>query len=508
MKHTGEVFPRDEYNLRLKGNVHPDDYENPDPGDASYNLVVIGAGSGGLVSALGAAGLGARVALVEQHLLGGDCLNVGCVPSKALIRSAREARRVESAVEYGIHVRGELKVDFAEVMERVRKVRADISANDAVERCRDKGVDVYLGRGRFVSRDAVEVAGRRLCFSKAVIATGARPFVPPVDGLADCAYLTNENVFDLTSLPERLAVIGGGPIGCELSQAFAQLGSRVTVLSKAAQFLPKEDAFAAKILEGIFRREGVELCLGVDVRSVRQCGAKTAIEFEGQDGGAREIESDAVLVATGRTPNVEDMGLDAAGVEYDVRHGVEVDSRLRTTNPKIYAVGDVCMQYKFTHAADAAARMVIGNALFMGRGKVEDLIIPWCTYTEPEIAHVGLSESRAADEGIEIDTYKIDLSDVDRALTDGEEAGFAKIHTAKGKGRIMGATIVAQNAGDMISEVTLAMQSGAGLGDLSKTIHPYPTQAEVLRKAADAYNRTRLTPLVAKCMKKWLEWTR
>jgi mercury(II) reductase len=501
-----QVAPMDEYNAALVSNVHPPDWVNPEPAPR-YNLVVIGAGTAGLVTAVGAAGLGAKVALVERSLLGGDCLNVGCVPSKSVIRSSRAYADVRDAHLFGVRVPHEAEVDFPAVMERMRAIRARISHHDSAWRFQQLGVDVFLGEARFTSRNTVDVGRQTLRFKKAVVATGARAVEPPIEGLAEAGYLTNETVFSLTERPEHLAVIGGGPIGCELAQAFRRLGSQVTLIELAPQLLIREDADAAEILTHALRRDGVNIRFGTKVTRVMLSGGKKLIYAE--SGGRGDIVAvDEILVGVGRAPNVESLNLEKVGVEYDKRNGIVVNDRLQTTNPRIYAAGDVCMKYKFTHAADAAARIVIQNALFLGRKKLSAVTIPWCTYTDPEVAHVGFSEREAQERGVSIDRFMIAMSDVDRALADGEEEGFVKVLVKKGTDRILGATIVARHAGEMINEITLAMVESIGLGRLAGVIHPYPTQAEAIKKAADAYHRTRLTPGIKKLFSRWLAWTR
>jgi pyruvate/2-oxoglutarate dehydrogenase complex dihydrolipoamide dehydrogenase (E3) component len=496
----------DEHNRRLVSNVHPDGWRNPEPSER-YNLVVIGAGTAGLITAAVAAGLGARVALVERHLMGGDCLNVGCVPSKALLRASRVAAEARSSARYGIKLTGAVEPDFAAVMERLRRTRTAISADDSVERyANELGVDVFLGQAEFTGGDAVEVAGARLRFAKAVIATGARATAPPIEGLEEAGYRTNESVFSLTECPSRLAVVGAGPIGCELSQAFQRLGSRVSLLEMAPQVLVREDADAAAIVQRALERDGVDLVLGARLERVESTPEGRRIHYR-TDGEARSLDVDEILVGAGRAPNVEGLGLEGAGVEYD-RGGVRVDDRLRTTNPRIFAAGDCCMSWKFTHAADAAAKIVVRNALFHGRERLSRLVMPWCTYTDPEIAHVGLYAREAAERGIEVDTFEVPLERVNRALLDGQDEGFVKIHVRRGTDRPVGGTIVAAHAGEMISELTLAIVGRVGLGTLASVIHPYPTQAEGLKAAANAYMRTRLTPLVKRLFGLWLSWSR
>jgi pyruvate/2-oxoglutarate dehydrogenase complex dihydrolipoamide dehydrogenase (E3) component len=629
-----EMDRNDEHNARLIEHVHPPAWVNPTPAPR-YNLVVIGAGTAGLVTAAGAAGLGAKVALVERDLMGGDCLNVGCVPSKALIAAARAAASMGRASEFGIsnatsesarraattvpspqpcgerarvrgfdaettvnggessslhssflsdpppeepltltlspQSRGEgTGVNFARVMERLRSLRADIASNDSAARFQSLGVDVFLGEGRFTGPDTIEVAGQTLRFKKAVIATGARATHPDTPGLAEAGYLTNETVFNLTELPPRLAVIGGGPIGCELAQAFARLGSQVTLIVRSHQLLAREDEDAARIVQASLERDGVHVLLDAvveremstlvpapassrvaapvpspfpsppssgerarvrgpdcDVASIseqpaerrtphpnplpskaRGEGTGTKTIFVRRGGETIEVTADEILVGAGRTPNVEGLNLEAVGVRHDRENGVVVDDRLRTTNPRIFAAGDVCSPFKFTHAADFMARIVIQNALFFGRAKASALTIPWCTYTSPEVAHVGLTESGAKELGIKVRAFVQGFQHVDRAILEGSTDGFVKILVKSGTDRIVGATIVAEHAGEMIGEIVLAMQHRIGLGRLASTIHPYPTVAEAIRKCGDAYNRTRLTPFVKRLFERWLAWTR
>lgn len=499
------VSPDDEYNRLLVANVHPSDWRNPVP-SGRYNLVVIGAGTAGLVTAAGAVGLGAKVALIEKHLMGGDCLNVGCVPSKALIRAAHAAADIREAGLFGVGGGDNAMVDFPAVMARMRRLRAGLSPHDSAARFRELGVDVFLGAGRFTGPDAVEVGGQTLHFKKAVIATGARASAPPIPGLESAGYLTNETVFSLTELPRSLAVIGAGPIGCELAQAFARFGAEVILIEASHQILSREDGDAAAIVEAALRRDGIWILCRRAVTGVRGDGGAKILTLE-YEGAKVELRVDEILVGVGRAPNIEGLGLEQAGVAHD-RNGVIVDDRLCSSNPRILAAGDVASRFKFTHAADALARIAIQNALFLGRAKASALVMPWCTYTDPEIAHVGLYEQEAKDQGIPVQTFLQELNDVDRAVLDGETGGFVKVHVRAGTDRILGATIVAKHAGEMISELTLAMTGGLGLKHLAHTIHPYPTQAEALKKIGDAYSRTRLTPPVKELFKRWLAWKR
>lgn len=489
--------PLDEYNQALMAQVHPPDWVNPQPA-ACYDLVVIGAGTAGLVVAAGAAGLGLglKVALVEQRLMGGDCLNVGCVPSKCVIRSSRVVAEMRDGAHWGIQPPDRVEVDFAAVMQRMRRIRSGISHHDSAERFRNLGVDVFLGRAEFVNQAAIAVQGQQLRFKKAVIATGAGASRPAIPGLAEAGYVTNETVFSLTQLPPRFAVIGGGPLGCELAQAFQRLGSDVTLLHKHNRLLDREDADAAAILQQRFAQENLNLILNCTVEQVEKNLQGKVIHYR-CNGTQATITVDEILLSVGRTPNVAALNLDTAGVESNIQHGVIVNDYLQTSNPRIYAAGDCCMDWKFTHAADAAARIVIKNALFtplgLGRSKLSSLVMPWVTYTDPEIAHVGLYEAEAQAQGILTNTIAIPFSTVDRALADGETEGFVKVLHQQGRDRILGATIVARHAGEMINTMTFAIATKQGLNALAGVIHPYPTQAEALKKAADAYRRTLLT---------------
>lgn len=499
------ILPWDVNNQRLVDQVHPADWVNPKP-TGRYNLVVIGAGTAGLVTAAGAAGLGAKVALVERHLMGGDCLNVGCVPSKAILRAARAVAAVRDASQFGIHVPPGTSVDFTSVMERMRRLRADISPHDSARRFSELGVDVYLGQGRFKDRESVDVSGETLRFAKAVIATGARAAIPPIPGLEGVPHLTNETLFSLTELPRRLGIIGAGPIGCEMAQCFARLGSEVTLLASHKGILPKEDREAAAIVEAALIQDGVQVVCGARSLSVHSVGTGIRLTVA-QTPSPLVYEVDRLLVAAGRAPNVEGLGLDKAGVHTNSL-GIQVNDHLRTTNRRIYACGDVCSRFQFTHAADFMARIVIQNALFLGRAKSSSLVIPWATYTSPELARVGLNESEASEQGITVDTFTQEMAKVDRSILDGSGHGFVRVHVRRGTDEIVGATVVAPHAGELIGELTLALRTKVGLRGLGLTIHPYPTEGEAVRKTGDLYNRTRLTPRVQSLLRLWLHWRR
>jgi len=501
------LTPLDPANQALLDLVHPADWTNPIPA-GRYNLVVVGGGAAGLVCAAGAVGLGARVALVERHLLGGDCLNSGCMPSKALIRAARLAAEARRAAEMGLARRaGDDRPDFAAAMARVRGLRAQIAVHDSAQRLRDLGVDVFLGQGRFVDRQALEVDGQRLEFAKAVIATGSRPAGLPFPGLEEAGYLTNQTFFNLTSLPARLAVLGAGPLACELAQAMARLGGRVLLVGRSGQVMTREDPDAAAVVARALVADGVDLRLSTNVTQVEVRGGEKVIQLE-HDGQVETVAVDQILVGAGRLPNLEGLGLEAAGVEFDRKTGVRVDDFLRTSNPDIHAAGDVCLEAKFTHMADMSARIVLRNALFAGRARLSQVVIPWCTYTDPEVAHCGLTPAEADRRGIAHQTIRVDLGAVDRALLEGRSEGFLKILVRAGTDAILGATLAAPHAGESIGQLTLAIQSGIGLKTLANLVQPYPTTAEAIRKAADAFNRQRLSPGVAKWLGRWLAWRR
>jgi pyruvate/2-oxoglutarate dehydrogenase complex dihydrolipoamide dehydrogenase (E3) component len=478
-------------------------------GEGVYNVVVIGAGTAGLVTAAGTAGLGGRVALIERNLMGGDCLNFGCVPSKALISSARLIQQIRDAEKWGLD-RQQPQFVFEKVFERMRARRAKIAPNDSQERFESLGVDVFRGEARFISPHEVEVNDQKLRAKNFVIATGSRATVPKIEGIDNVSYFTNETIFDeLKARPESMIVLGGGPIGCELAQAFRRLGVQVTIIQRGDHLSPREDRDVAEFLERHLINEGVRIVKNTDARSVATSDAgKVALEFLDRQSdrlAERTLFADVLLVAVGRTPNFRSLDLESVGVNVNER-GVSVNGYLQTSQRHIYAVGDVIGPFLFTHMADAQARVIVRNIVvpfqFL-RQKMDYSVVPWCTYVDPEIAHVGLGEKEARHKNVDYDLFFVPLEDVDRAVVESEDAGFAKILTAKGSDKILGATIVAPRAGDLLHEFVLAMKAGIGLGTIASTIHAYPTFAELARKAGDKYNKTRLTPR-AKRIFTWL----
>lgn len=478
---TGDAFVQTEYR-RL---VFPSGHRNPQPAKR-YNLVVIGAGPAGLVTSMAAASLGARVALVERHAMGGDCLNFGCVPSKTLLAAAAAG------------------LPFGAAMERVRSVRASIARHDSVERFTGAGVDVYLGQASFAGPHLIRVAGAALHTRKTVIATGARPALPPIAGLEASVPLTNESVFELGSQPRRLAILGAGAAGCELAQAFVRLGTRVELFEIAPQVLPQEEPEAAALVAGALAREGVTLHIGSEVQSVNT----TPEGIELTTAGGVRVVVDRALVAAGRHRNTDGLGLDEAGVRVDERGAIEVDHRLRTSHPDIYAAGDVCSQYQLTHVADAHARIVVRNALFRGRARADQLVVPYCVYTKPEVAHVGPTKRQLDERGVSYDRYRVDWAELDRGMTDDAADGYVELLTSRSSGQILGATLVGRDAGEQLAPILLLISGGRGLESVGSLVLPYPTRSEYLRRLADAHARKRLTPRVARVLGWWLRHSR
>lgn len=482
------VLPLDKHNQRLVDNVHPASWENPAPADV-YHLVVLGAGTAGIAAAVGAADLGAKVAIVERRLLGGDRLNTGCVPSKAMLRAARAWSEARRSGQFGL--RATVEGDFAAAMDRMRSMRAEVSAGDSAWRLRELGIDVHLGEGQFTGPDTLAVAGTRLNFRRALVATGARPAIPDLPGLLEVGFLSTESVFALTDLPRRLAVIGAGPAGCELAQAFARFGSQVTLLVRGDRPLPREEEESALHVQRALEADGVRVVAQCRLLGVQRPQRSKVVLFE-LEGHQHQLPVDEILVTAGRAANVQNLGLESAGVAFSPR-GVEVDDRLQTTNPRIFACGDVTSAARLAHVAEAQATIVIHNALLGGKRKSTALVVPRCVFTSPEIAQVGLQAGELARRGVRFETLTVPLAENDRARLDGAPEGSLRLHYCKGSDRILGATLVSEHAGETIGELVVAIQHGIGLAALAATIHPYPTQSEVVKRAADAWRRTKLT---------------
>lgn len=462
-----------------------------------FDLCIIGGGAGGLVVAAGGAALGAKVALVEKHRLGGDCLWSGCVPSKTLLHTAKLAHAMRHAPHWGLPA-CEPAVELQDVLRRVSDVITTIAANDSPERFRALGVEVLFGAGAFLNAHCFALGDRRLSAKNFVIATGSRPAAPPVPGLQDVPYLTNESVFRLREPVPRLLVLGGGPVGVELGQAFARLGSEVHIVERGTQLLPAEDADMAAVVEQRLLAEGVRLHLKAE--ALRVGGAAGAIELVLKHGnGELILRGTHLLVATGRRANSEHLGLEAAGVSLDERGCVITDDRMRSSARHIYACGDVTGRFPFTHAAEHQAGVILRNALFHLPAKAERRVMPWCTYSDPELARVGLSEKEARQWNIAYEAYTFPFREVDRAQIQGETEGCAKLLTDR-KGRLLGASLVGPHAGELIGEYVLALAKGMKAKDVSSVIHVYPTLAQVNRRVADQRLKARLTPSA----KKWI----
>ncbi len=462
-------------------------------GAGKYNLVVIGAGTAGLVTAAGAAGLGARVALVERNLMGGDCLNFGCVPSKALISSARLLHRMRNADRWGIK---KVEPDFAfkTVFAEMRAARAELAPLDSQERFESLGVDVFRGEASFLSPNEVEVGEQKLRARNFIIATGSRAAIPEAIGSSEAPYFTNETIFDqLEEKPESMLVIGGGPIGCELGQMFSRLGVKVTLAQRGSRLLSKEDPTVSKFIQARLEAEGIRIVTGFEAKEVKQSAQGVTLRE-----GERTISGQVLLVAAGRRPNVENLNLNRAKVAF-TSHGVTVDDYLTTTQPGIYAIGDIIGKLQFTHVADYHARIAIRNTLvpfsFL-RQKVDHSIVPWCTYLDPEVATVGLTETAAKKEEITYELIEQEMKEVDRAVLERAEEGFARVLVRQGSDEVLGATIVGEHAGELIQEFVSAMKNKIGLKKMASTIYAYPTFASLVLKSAEKLNKKRLTPRV------------
>ena len=453
------------------------------------NLIVIGAGSAGLISSLIAATVRARVTLIERGAMGGDCLNTGCVPSKTLIRSAKVAHTLRDAARFGIGA-VEPDVDFAAVMARVHAAIAQIAPNDSVERYTSLGVDCVQGEARLMDPWTVAVGERSITARNIILASGATPFVPPIPGIDEVPVLTSENLWSLTERPARLLVMGGGPIGCELAQAFRRLGSTVTLIDMEDRLLPREDPEVSTLLANVLVSEGVQVLTGHRAEEFMSESGRHRLRASTADGSV-ELEFDQVLVAVGRRAHTASLGLDGLGIETDPDGTVRVDRYLRTSVPNIYACGDLTGPYQFTHMASHQAWYAAVNALFgrLWRFKVNYAVVPWVTFTDPEVARVGLSQAEAEDRGIAYEVTRHELAEVDRAVTDGSEHGFIKVLTVPGKDRVLGATIVAPEAGELITEYVAALTHGYGLKAIMGTIHSYPTLAELNKFVAGDWRR-------------------
>ncbi len=472
------------------------------------NLTVIGAGSAGLVSSYIAAAVKAQVTLIEKHRMGGDCLNTGCVPSKALIRSAKVAHYMKRANEFGLE-NVQADVNFTAVMERVQSVIKQVEPHDSVERYTDLGVNCVTGAAKLVSPWEIEVDGKRISSRNIIIASGGRPFVPPLPGIDQITHYTSDTIWDIREKPERLLVIGGGPIGCELTQAFARLGVNVTQLDHGPRLLHREDPDVSVEVMSQFRKDGVDLRLKHETRSFHREGSRQWLVAE-HNGQTVEIDFDAVLFATGRKANTGSLGLEALGIETTERGTIAVNEYLQTRFPNIYACGDVAGPYQFTHAAAHQAWYASVNALFgrFKKFKVDYSVMPWCTFTDPEVARVGLNETEAKEQGIPYELTRYGIDDLDRAIADEEAKGFIKVLTKPGSDKILGCTIVGYHAGELITEYITAMKHGLGMNKILGTIHIYPTLSESNKYAAGEWKRAHAPEGLLKWVKKYHDWMR
>ena len=494
-----EPMSLDQHDQLLIERTQPGNWSAPS-GNQSFDLVVVGAGPAGLVAAVIAAGLGAKTALIERHRLGGDCLHTGCVPSKALLASARQAYQTQPGGQESP------AVDFPQIMARMRELRARLGEHDAAQRFQQLGIDVFFGQARFNDPRTVHVENDALTFRRCILATGSRPVAPSIPGLENVSYLTHETLFSLAELPRRLAIIGAGPIGVEMAQAFHRFGSQVTLIDQAKRLLPREDQEASQLLLNQFQQEGIQVHLDTQVLeaasqgNVQQLQLQTPLRTE-------LVEADQLLVATGRQANVESLDLEAAGISYQAER-IQVDDHLRTTNRRIFAAGDVIGDQQFTHAADAMARLCIRNAFFFGRRSWPAYPVPHATYTDPEIAQIGLTAAEADRQGLAIDTYRVPFSGIDRCVLDGNEKGFIAAHCRQGTGQLLGATIAGHRAGELINTFSLLMSRRLSLGTLSNAIHCYPTQSQSLQQLGDQFQRSRLSPWSARLLKRVIGWRR
>lgn len=473
-----------------------------------YNTIVIGGGSAGLVSAYIAAALKAKVALIEKHRMGGDCLNTGCVPSKALLRSAKMLSYARRAEEFGFN-KTTVDFEFTKVMERVQGVISAIAPHDSVERYTQLGVDCIEGTARIVAPNRVEVNGKTLTARSIIVATGARPLVPPIHGLDQIDYLTSDTVWNLRERPKRLLVLGGGPIGAEMAQAFSRLGSEVTIVEMAPHLLVREDAEVITLVTDKFRAEGIRVLTSHKAKAIKSENGQKILTCE-YDGRDVDIAFDQIIVALGRQANVTGFGLEELGVKLSPRKTVEADAFLETNISGIYVCGDVTGPYQFTHTAAHQAWYASVNALFtpFKRFKVDYRVIPWTTFTDPEVARVGLNEKEAKEKNIPYEVTAYGIDDLDRAIADSEAHGFIKVLTEPGKDKILGVTIVGTHAGDIIPEFILAMKHGLGLNKILGTIHIYPTLGEANKYAAGVWRKAHVPKLGLKIIEKFHAWRR
>lgn len=477
----------DSFQNKFLQDIFPENWINPEPQN-QYDLLVVGGGPGGMTAATIAKSYNVSVAIVEKEHFGGECLSYGCIPSKAMLRSSRVAQEIRRAKEYGLEIPKGWNVDFHAVMQRVHDLQTTISPHDSVEHFKKLGIDVFLGTGTFTRPNRLEVANKTINFKKAIIVTGTQPIQLHVPGLDQSDYLTNQTIFNLSTLPRRLVVIGGGPISCELSQAFLRFGSQVTLITHGSQLLSRDELIASKRLQEVFQNEGMQIFTQTTVQRAEKRGSEKLLYL---DTTTNPLVADEILVAIGRLPTIDGLNLENAGVQSDRQKGISTNDYLQTSNPNIYAAGDVTSVYKFTHISKELSKIAVTNALYGNQQKSSSLIIPWCTYTDPEIAHIGVSEEEAKKQGIAIETTMIEMAEVDRAILDGETIGFAKLLVKENSDQIIGSTIMAAHAGDMISEVCVAMNSESGLTALSRAIHPFPTQAQILRSAAETVLKRR-----------------
>ena len=472
-------------------NVRPPGWKGPTP-SGPYPLLVIGGGPAGLLAAYEAAMMGAKVALVERHWLGGKSLSYGSVPMKTMLRTSRLYADMRTAALFGARPQTPVPADVDLMLGRMQRIRNRISQPFSASKLKAIGIDLYFGAARFTGADRVDVDGLELRFKKAMIATGSAPKPIDIPGLAEAGFVDATMMFEMRSLPRRVLVVGGGANGCEGAQSLARLGVETIIVLNEPLFLPGEERDAAQMVSDTLARDGVEIHLNTRVTGVRVEGDRKLVDLV-NDGDASTVTVDAIFIDLGQEPAVAGLDLERAGIAYDTRKGIHVNDFLRTTNRRVYAAGDVCLEPKFTSIAYASARIVVGNALFWRRQRYSAMTIPWCTYTDPEIAHVGMYVREARERNIPVKTFTVPMHEVDRALADGEEAGFVKIHVKDGSDKILGATIVARHAGEMINEISLAIVAGVGLNTLAKVLRAYPTQAEAIRIAADRYRASQLT---------------